>query len=64
MKNDFIDFRPWYVGGVNPQKGRTIVIAIEFGSSMDRNKKAVETLLEKVLLLTGTQDKVWYSIMT
>ena len=29
----------------------------DFGSSMERNKKAIETLVDKVLLLIGTQDQ-------
>lgn len=57
------DFRPWYVGGVNLKEGRTIVIAIDFGSSMDRNKSAIEAVVDRILLLTGTQDKVCYLLI-
>lgn len=57
------DFMPWYVGGVNLKEGRTIVIAIDFGSSMDRNKSAIEAVVDRILLLTGTQDKVCYLLI-
>lgn len=57
------DFRLWYVGGVNLKKGRTIVIAIDFGSSMDRNKSAIEAVVDRILLLTGTHYKVCYLLI-
>lgn len=62
MSGDLFTLRPWYVRGVTSKKGRT---AIDFGtSSVKRNKTAIEILVDKILLLTGTQDKVCYSLIT
>ena len=64
MSDNLLTLRPWYVRGVTSKKGRTIVIAIDFGtSSVKRNKTAIEILVDKILLLTGTQDKVCYSLI-
>ena len=60
-------FRPWYVNGLKPTKGRAIVLAVDYVVDQNninnvdylkRRREIIEQVVDHTLMLASTQDQV------